>query len=165
MVPSEQQLCESDCSCDGTHQSLKEITPEPITLIVRHIPCRYKFSDAMHILDRIGLKGTYDFFYIPMNATKRANLGYFFVNFIKPEYAAKCKYVLDGHVFEPQSSHKRCEVLAANIQGYSNIVSLFMGHNKINGKEPPFFIKEGVPLITDFVVHRRLQAGQTWYCL
>jgi len=125
------------------------------TVIIKNIACRCKFHDAMQILDSTGLTGTYDFFYLPMNRAKTANLGFCFVNFTKPEHAVNCSLLLTGQPFGSNLSHKRCEVAAAHVQGYSRMVLLFNRKAVMRSKLPPLFIDEGVPLTPEHLANTR----------
>jgi len=180
-----QALClkmDAECICSSTFEELSKTAPLPCmvpmpnctlglcssnqlharvtTLMIKNIACRCKPGDAMRILDTVGLKGTYDFLYLPMNSSKSANLGYLFVNFMKPGHAARCSKLLTGCAFGSDLSHKRCEVSAAKLQGYSNMVSLFKQKVVLRSKCPPFFIGEGVPITLDCLAHRRLTQGE-----
>lgn len=70
----------------------------------------------MSFLDAAGLKGTYDFVNLPMNVKRRANLGYVFVNFVRPEFVELCRSLLDGKPLGEPLTQKRCEVTLARVQ-------------------------------------------------
>lgn len=91
---------------------------EPITTaMIRNIPCKYTREDVIAFLDHAGLKGTYDYVNLPQNAARRANLGYLFVNFLKPADVDLCCRVLSGKLFGNRSaSVKYCEVTFARVQ-------------------------------------------------
>lgn len=89
------------------------------TVMVRNFACRFTCDQVMSFLDDVGLKGKYDFLHLPLNPTRRANLGYMFVNFTTPEFAEECKELLQGKALGLSSSEKRCEVTTARIQGTS----------------------------------------------
>lgn len=58
-----------------------------------------------HILDARGLAGTYDAVYVPRKSAKADNLGYAFVNFARPSYAALCISICSGICFGKASGH------------------------------------------------------------
>lgn len=91
---------------------------EPITTaMIRNIPCKYTREDVIAVLDRAGLKGTYDYVNLPQNAARRANLGYLFVNFLEPAHVDLCRRMLSGKLFGNRSaSVKYCEVTFARVQ-------------------------------------------------
>jgi len=87
------------------------------TVMIRNIACRHKHADIVKYLDDSGLAGTYDFVYLPLNVSKRANLGYVFVNFLSCHGVAECKRLLSGRSLGLSSSKKRCIVTEAHMQG------------------------------------------------
>lgn len=93
----------------------------PTTLMIRNIACRHTQESITRILDEVGLQRSYDFIHLPMNPTRKANLGYFFVNFIDPQYVGKCRDLLQGKRFGSSASMKRCEVSIAHVQGRENM--------------------------------------------
>jgi len=132
-----------------SHGISKGIEARTTSVMIRNVPCGITVEVAMQVLENVGLAVTYDFFYLPMNSTKNANLGYFFVNFITPEDATRCSELLTGHSFGSGLSTKRCEVSAAHIQGYSRLVVFFKRKAVLRSKGPPLFIAEGVPLTSE----------------
>jgi len=95
------------------------------TVMIRNIACRYSQEDVRLVLDSIGLGDKYDFIYVPMNAKRRANLGYFFVNFIQAEFVEECMRRLAGRVFGDCLSEKLCEVSQAHLQGNTTLARHF----------------------------------------
>ena len=55
------------------------------TVMLRNIPNRYSQVSLLEEIDQEGFKGTYDFFYLPMDTQNRTNVGYAFINFMTPE--------------------------------------------------------------------------------
>ena len=53
--------------------------------MLRNIPNRYSQVSLLEEIDQEGFKGTYDFFYLPMDTQNRTNVGYAFINFMTPE--------------------------------------------------------------------------------
>lgn len=97
--------------------------PTAITLMLRHIACRYSQNDVVDIFGDAGLAGTFNFLHLPLNTAKTANLGYLFVNFTKPEYAESCRSTFHGRVFGPSNTSKICEVCASHTQGLAAIMT------------------------------------------
>jgi hypothetical protein len=87
------------------------------TAMIRHIACRYTQEQVASFLDDIGLEGKYNCIYLPLNSTKRANLGYVFVNFLSVEYFEECRELLDNQILGPSQTEKRCQVTQAHLQG------------------------------------------------
>jgi hypothetical protein len=61
----------------------------PTTMMIRNIPSRYTQQELVLDLKDLGLTGTFDFLYIPVDKGTSANVGYAFVNFIDATWAAK----------------------------------------------------------------------------
>jgi len=137
--------------CPGpfSHGISKPIEARTTSVMVRNVPCGTKVGVAMQTLDNFGFAGTYDFFYLPMNSANKANLGYFFVNFMKPEDATRCSERLTGISFGSGLSKKRCEVSAADIQGSSSLIVFFKRKAVLHSMGPPLFFAEGVPLTSE----------------
>jgi hypothetical protein len=93
---------------------------EPITtMMIRNIPGRYSQHDLMLDLKELGLAGTYDFLYMPMDKGTAANVGYAFVNFVTPAWAEACmrKFSNFRFVRHQRSSNKLATVSVAHLQG------------------------------------------------
>jgi len=118
------------------------------TVMIRHIACRYSQDEAATFLDDVGLKGKYNFIYLPLNPTKRANLGYMFVNFVNPEYVNECKQLLTGQAFGATNTSKRCEVTLAHVQGYTNISRHFHKKAVMKGRHGPLFVLNSMETMT-----------------
>lgn len=89
------------------------------TLMIRNIPNKYDRKMLMRELDALGFADSYDFVYLPMDKATYWNVGYAFVNFLKPEAAARCTKVMDGYRFRKfrGTSKKIAQVSPAYIQG------------------------------------------------
>jgi len=110
--------------------------------MIRHIACRYMQDEAANFLDEVGLRGKYDFMYLPLNPTKRANLWYMFVNFLKPEYVNECRQLLTGRAFGATNTSKRCEVTLAHVK----VMRIFLATYRkavMNGRHAPLFVHNG----------------------
>merc|ERR1719407_428270 len=74
-------------------QDLKKLSPPPedysgiTTLMIRGIPCSFTQEDLLTLVDSAGLKGKYNFFYMPRGGTTGSNLGYVFINFTETIHA------------------------------------------------------------------------------
>lgn len=94
------------------------------TLMIRNIPNRVNFNDMKAFLEETS-KGMIDFLYIRMDFGNSCNVGYGFVNFIRPEYIVP---FLQARVDKPWpgfSSEKICQVSYATIQGQDCLIQKF----------------------------------------
>jgi len=112
------------------------------TVMIRHIACRYMQEDAVAFLDVVGLQWKYDFVYVPLNSSKNANLGYMFVNFLKPEHVNECKQLLHGQSFGESRTLKKCEVTLAHVQGYASISRHFHKKAVMKRQYAPLFVSQ-----------------------
>ncbi|CAE6948614.1 ML2 [Symbiodinium sp. CCMP2456] len=108
----QEEFAHSDC----------EIT----TAMIRNVPNQLNRKQFLERLDQLGFRGLYDFVYVPMDRSTRMNVGYAFVNFIKPEFFRMCQAVLQGKSFlEKEDRNKRKSgkpivVSPAHVQGLQN---------------------------------------------
>jgi hypothetical protein len=91
------------------------------TVMIRNIACRYNHKDVKRVLDDAGMKGSYNFVHLPLNQSRRANLGYVFVDFKSPQHVDECRSTFDGCVFGTSYTTKTCQVSLANTQGKPKI--------------------------------------------
>jgi len=87
------------------------------TVMLRNIPCKLSQEDVMRILIFKGMTGQFDTIFAPSSSTRQSNLGYAFVNFIRPEYVEECIRLCDGKPFGVGHSGKLCKVALADLQG------------------------------------------------
>lgn len=122
----------------------KKVVPNPAggstTLMMRGIPCGLSSEDLMSLLDEAGLKGHYDFFYLPKDSKKNANLGYAFVNFVDVQSAEHCTNKFQGVRLAPFRSAKSCSVAVASIQGLANLSAHFKTTGASRTSHGPMFL-------------------------
>lgn len=117
-------------SMDLAHQFSEAPSSPPTTMMIRNIPNRYTQQEMIEELDSLGFAGSFDFFYAPIDFGTMGNVGYAFVNFVDPRWAARCCEQLDGFVFGKHQQRTRKKVatvsvahlqgLQANIRHYEN---------------------------------------------
>jgi len=126
-------------------QDLKELNTEPVeeitTLMFRGIPCSFSQDTLMKTIDHIGLKGQYDFFYLPRAGNNGSNLGYAFINFVNQAGAEQCMAAFNGVPLDPSRSTKTCTISQADIQGLANLRKHFRRTAVSRGSRGPVFLK------------------------
>jgi hypothetical protein len=119
------------------------------TLMVRNIPNKYTRTQL--ILELQPLAGNeMDFLYLPVDFRSWANLGYCFVNFKSDLAACQFSKVFTGRTWERFASKKRCEIVAADIQGFNELVAHFASSAILKREEraqPVVFAEGGGPIL------------------
>jgi len=87
------------------------------TLMIRNVPNRYTQHDLLAELDDLGLDGTFDFLYMPVDKASKASVGYAFVNFVAPSWASRCVTVLQEYKFTRYGKNREAIVSVAHLQG------------------------------------------------
>jgi len=88
------------------------------TLMIRNVPNRYCQLDLMNELKSLGLGGTFDFLYLPLDLGTMCTVGYAFVNFTTTAAAQKCMGLMQNYRFKRhRQKGKVAAVSAAHIQG------------------------------------------------
>jgi len=89
----------------------------PTTWMVRNVPNTYSQLDLMAELDDLGFAGAFNFLYMPVDKSSKASVGYAFVNFIAPSWAARFAAQVQGHKFTKYGKNKEASVSVAHMQG------------------------------------------------
>lgn len=133
------------CNVPKNRSLAKDFTqagPEraPTTLMLRNIPNRYTQPELIQELESLGFMGSFDFFYAPIDTGTMGNVGYAFVNFLSPAWAAQCQRLLGGYAFRNHQQRSRKKVatvsvahlqgLEANIRHYENTAVNVRAHLK-----------------------------------
>mmetsp|Transcript_34987 Transcript_34987/g.81160 ORF Transcript_34987/g.81160 Transcript_34987/m.81160 type:complete len:420 (+) Transcript_34987:76-1335(+) len=123
--------------------------PEKTTLMLRNLPNDYTRSMLLELLDVSGFISRYDFVYLPTDFSRRAGLGYAFVNMVTAADAQLVRGVLEGFRQWSVPSSKVCSVgwssecqgLDANIERYRNSPIM---HNSVPDEFKPVILSGGV---------------------
>lgn len=107
------------------------------TVMLRNIACRYSQEEVADILVEKGLAGKFDLVYLPRSPTRQSNLGYAFVNFLKPEYVEEARMLLDGQQFGRSRTAKRCQVALAHVQGAVSVSQRVRRKGARKNQAPP----------------------------
>jgi len=119
------------------------------TVMMRNIPNNYTRNMLLEMIDNAGFKGLYDFFYLPMDFGRCANLGYAFVNLVTPEATLNFWNVFDGFSSWEIPTAKVCELgwsaphqgLEAHIERYRNSPVM---HKTVPDEYKPMIFLSGV---------------------
>ena len=101
------------------------------TLMVRNIPNKYTQRMLLQAVDE-HLKGGYDFFYLPIDFKNKCNVGYAFVNVVRPDLIAPLVRRFDGRRWDRFNSEKVCAISYARIQGKGALVSHFQNSSLLH---------------------------------
>jgi hypothetical protein len=123
-------------------RSAQESHNQATTMMIRGIPCSFSQEALMSRMDEIGLKGKYDFFYLPFDSNKNANLGYCFINFVDQESVDRCTAAFKGVALAPYRSAKTCKVVPATIQGLPSLWAHFRNTAVSRGSRGPMFLNQ-----------------------
>eukprot|EP00927_Polykrikos_kofoidii_P054539 TRINITY_DN48949_c0_g1_i1.p1 TRINITY_DN48949_c0_g1~~TRINITY_DN48949_c0_g1_i1.p1 ORF type:complete len:409 (-),score=41.81 TRINITY_DN48949_c0_g1_i1:96-1211(-) len=129
--PESQGYSLSQTAVDGSPGS------EPVTtLMLRNIPVKYNREMMLEDMDTRGFRGSYDFFYLPIDFQTGNTVGYAFVNFFNPNEASRFRSVYQGRQLS-QDSAKICEVGVAKAQGKGKNVEQYR-NSSVMGMEERF---------------------------
>jgi len=85
------------------------------TLMIKNIPNKYTQKMLLTTIDE-NFHGTYDFFYLPIDFKNKCNVGYAFINMVRPEYIIPLIQKFDRKKWEKFNSEKVCNISYARIQ-------------------------------------------------
>lgn len=94
------------------------------TLMIKNIPNKYSQKMLLAAVDERH-RGTYDFFYLPIDFRNKCNVGYAFINFTGYEFIISFYEEFNHKKWEKFNSEKVCEITFARIQGKINLVNHF----------------------------------------
>lgn len=83
--------------------------------MIKNIPNKYTQKMLLSTIDDY-FTGTYDFFYLPIDFKNKCNVGYAFINLIKPEYIVPLVEKFNHKKWEKFNSEKVCNISYARIQ-------------------------------------------------
>lgn len=109
-VPKSEKLVPTDQTKPGGRRPVT-------TMMLRNIPNKYTQASLLQEIDGQGFEGTYNFFYLPMDVHNRSNVGYAFINLIRPADAERFRRIFGEHRFQKYQSRKVSSVCSAHVQG------------------------------------------------
>jgi len=117
-IPPLAQLCEfATCEGGALGRSRAGNDCNRTTLMLQRISYELDEAGVRAILDARGFAGKYNAVYVPEKSSKRANLGYAFVNFEGPDFAALCISTCSGTHFGRADPSRICLVAYSRAQG------------------------------------------------
>uniref|UniRef100_A0A7S4PYY7 RRM domain-containing protein n=1 Tax=Alexandrium monilatum TaxID=311494 RepID=A0A7S4PYY7_9DINO len=121
---------------------------ERSTVMLRNLPNDYTRTMVADLLEAFGFAGRYNFLYLPSDMSRRAGLGYAFVNMVSPADAELVRSRLEGFRRWSVPSSKVCSVgwsvpcqgLEANIERYRNSPIM---HSSVPDEFKPIVLLDG----------------------
>ena len=95
------------------------------TLMMKNLPNKYQAADVMKLINSVGLEGSFDFLYVPLDFRNSANLGYAFINMVEPKDTQRLYDAFAGKRWDEKGSKKVCEIRWARLQGRERLVDHF----------------------------------------
>jgi hypothetical protein len=118
------------------------------TLMIKNIPNKYDQEMLLEAINQ-NFKGSYDFFYLPIDFKNKCNVGYAFINFINYLTVAKFYEEFNQKKWEKFNSEKVSHITYARIQSKSALIDHFRNSSLLNEDpacRPLIFHSEG-PLV------------------
>ncbi|GBF98525.1 hypothetical protein Rsub_11516 [Raphidocelis subcapitata] len=115
------------------------------TLMIKNIPNKYTQKMLLQTIEE-SLKGTFDFFYLPIDFKNKCNVGYAFINMIAPPHILPLVERFDGRRWDKFNSEKVCAVSYARIQGRAALISHFQNSSLMHEDKrcrPVLFVTDG----------------------
>eukprot|EP00931_Biecheleriopsis_adriatica_P074963 TRINITY_DN4892_c0_g1_i1.p1 TRINITY_DN4892_c0_g1~~TRINITY_DN4892_c0_g1_i1.p1 ORF type:complete len:542 (+),score=114.81 TRINITY_DN4892_c0_g1_i1:110-1735(+) len=116
------------------------------TVMMRNLPNKYRQQMLLDELVDAGfaVQVDFDFFYLPMDHSNAANLGYCFINFVEPHLANAFASAFQGKKMRRFNSNKTVVVMPASIQGYERNYKYYSSTRVAQAEDPayrPLFLK------------------------
>lgn len=116
------------------------------TVMVRNVPGKYTQRKFMREINGAGFLGRYDFIYLPMDARRRSNRGFAFLNLESPSTAELFHRVFHGERMRHFAAEKALEVVPADIQGFDANAEHYMSAKAVRRSRDsctrPMFLRE-----------------------
>mmetsp|Transcript_9565 Transcript_9565/g.17130 ORF Transcript_9565/g.17130 Transcript_9565/m.17130 type:complete len:510 (-) Transcript_9565:154-1683(-) len=116
------------------------------TVMMRNLPNKYTQQMLLGELRDAGfqMQVDFDFFYLPMDHSNCANLGYCFVNFTETSRANDFAAAFSGKRMRRFNSHKTAVIMPASIQGYEQNYTYYISTRVAQAADPqyrPLFLR------------------------
>lgn len=119
------------------------------TLMIKNIPNKYTQKMLLLTIEE-ECKGTFDFFYLPIDFKNRCNVGYGFINMVRPEQILPFVEKFNEKRWEKFNSEKVCCITYARIQGRAALINHFQNSSLMqedSKHRPLLFTSDGQPEI------------------
>lgn len=93
--------------------------------MLKNIPNKYTQKMLLSTIDE-EFRGTYDFFYLPIDFKNKCNVGYAFINLLRPETIVPLAQRFNRKKWERFNSEKVCHITYARIQVSSTVHSMHL---------------------------------------
>ncbi|KAL4493466.1 hypothetical protein ABPG72_007474 [Tetrahymena utriculariae] len=150
------EIKEEDISYDIDLDKLGE--DKRTTVCIKNIPNKYQLNCVLQTIEK-NHKDNFDFFYLPIDFNNKCNVGYAFINFIKPEYIRDFYLEFNGKKWKKFNSDKICSLKYATIQGIPQLQEHFQNSSVMNQREKkfkPVFLN----VISNMIDKQKLQSTQ-----
>ncbi|CAE8611168.1 unnamed protein product [Polarella glacialis] len=116
------------------------------TVMMRNLPNKYTQQMLIVELRDAGfhMQADFDFFYLPMDHSNCANLGYCFINFTETCRANDFAAAFSGKRMRRFNSHKTAVIMPASIQGYDQNYTYYVSTRVAQASDPqyrPLFLR------------------------
>jgi len=141
----------NDTGAMKPHREPFDCCPEPehTTVMLQNIPGSYNRDMVVTLLDTAGLKGIYNFLYLPLKFSTGSCLGYIFVNFVTIDAVRHCWKSFQGFKQWIVPSDLACEVsLDTKHRGYDDLIERYRNspimHHTVADEAKPVVFYRGV---------------------
>eukprot|EP00406_Dinophysis_acuminata_P082064 CAMPEP_0179257794 /NCGR_PEP_ID=MMETSP0797-20121207/24975_1 /TAXON_ID=47934 /ORGANISM="Dinophysis acuminata, Strain DAEP01" /LENGTH=257 /DNA_ID=CAMNT_0020965789 /DNA_START=32 /DNA_END=803 /DNA_ORIENTATION=+ len=117
------------------------------TVMMRNLPNKYTQQMLLEEIHDGGfrLQHDFDFFYLPMDHSNAANLGYCFINFVETALANAFAAAYQGKKMRRFNSNKTVVVMPASVQGFERNYAYYASTRVAHAEDPqyrPLFLKQ-----------------------
>lgn len=115
------------------------------TLMIKNIPNKYTQKMLLSLLEE-KFRGTFDFFYLPIDFKNKCNVGYAFINMTSPRHIPPLVEEFHGKKWPKFNSEKVCAISYGRIQGKSALVAHFQNSSLLHEDKrcrPVLFVSMG----------------------
>lgn len=120
-------------------------TSSEVTLMMGNLSSKYTQQILLEEIDAHGFAGTYDFFYLPIDAATKTNRAYAFINLVDGDSAKRFQEFFHGRMMRLLNSGKCTTVKVAALQGFEANHGHFANSrvaNRGNVHARPVFLRE-----------------------